>query len=215
MLIALQPPDGSSGLAQRQAGRENIQHEGQRGTLPVARGQDTAGRDHLGRVPGEVSLRIKAGRHGHLRPLQARHFQRPVRELRHRHIHQDVAAPAGKSQRQRVIAQARVPGAPCGHIGHGIAETNGRHAAGAGLQRVGGGAHPVVGVAQGNQADAVLARQIHRAVHAQGGIDDARPLPSVIVFDRAKTADLFRPRVDQDDALIDVADEPREAVDAV
>ena len=59
---------------------------------------------------------------GHLdAPFDGIGYARAVRELRHRHINKDVTVPAEKSQCKRVIAQARVLGTPCGHIGQGVA----------------------------------------------------------------------------------------------
>nr|GFD26167.1 hypothetical protein [Tanacetum cinerariifolium] len=137
------------------------------------------------------------------------------RKLRDGHVQHQVPGRAGHGQHQRVVAEARVGAAPGRHDGRGIGEAQADAAGFGGLPAVAAAAHPVVGVAQGHAADAVLLGQLDGAGHAGGSIGGAGAEVAVPALDEAVGFDQRRLGGGLHQARFYVAHEGGKAIEAV
>ena len=91
----------------------------------------------------------------------------------------------GHREDNGIVPQLGVFSAPRGHIGDGVGPQDGDAPRIRRVQAISAGAHPVVGVAQGNAADGVLVGQLHRPLHAEIGVEVAGTVLSVVPLHNA------------------------------
>ena len=144
-------------LAQRSHRRNHVQHDGKPGAFPVSDGERALRFLNGGWIAREVALQVEA-------PIDRQQFTAhsvaldgAIRELGRCHIQHNRAFLAGHGDDQGIIANAWIDPAPRGHIGHGVRPANADEACLGSLPSIGACAHPVVGVAQSDGSNTVLA----------------------------------------------------------
>ena len=113
-------------------------------------------------------------------------LERAVGELRHGHVEHHGPGGARHGDDQRIVADGALGAAPGRQVGHGVGPADADEAGLGGLPAVGAAAHPVVGVAQRDAADAVLAAERDGAVHRGQRVEIAGAALAVPALQRAK-----------------------------
>ena len=126
-----------------------------------------------------------------------------------------LAVGTGHRHDQGVVADLAVLAAPGRHVGHGVGPADAHAAVVGGQPAVGAAAHPVVVVAQGHHAHAVLLGQLTGTVHGALGVQRAETAMAVPPLQRAEGGHAGGAGRGVDLALFQVADHPGEAVQAV
>ena len=203
------------GVAECGDGGDGVEEDGQAGAFPVADGERALGGFDGCGVGGEIALCVEAAWDGELLIAAAMAFERAVGELGHGHVEDEMAGGAGHGEDERVVADGGFGRAPCGEIGHGVGEAEADHAGFRGLPAVGAAAHPVVGVAEGDAADAVGAGEGDGAFHGGVGVEVAGALAAVPTLECAEGGDADGCGMDVYGPILDGGEEAREAEDAV
>ena len=129
------------------------------------------------------------------------------------------AGGTGNGEDQRIVAQRGSGRAPRGQIGQRVGPAQGEDPGVRGEPAVASAAHPVVGVGEGDAAEAVLAGEGDGALHGGVRVEIAGAKVAVPAFDSERAwrlrGDAGGLGVDVDRAVGDHLGEAREAVEAV
>ena len=211
------------GVAAREKGGEEVEGEGEAGALPEADWQGAGGLGDGCGIRGELAVTIVAAGDGERLVAFAVGVELAVGELAHGHVEHDVGpagvvalgSAAGDGEDERVVADRGGGGTPGGEVGHGVGPADGEETLVGGLPAVGSGAHPVIGVGEGDGAEAVRAGEGDGALHGREGVEVADAGVAVPALERAVAKDEGRGRCDVDQAAADRGDEAGETIEAV
>ncbi len=196
-------------------GGQQIEHDGKTGAFPIAHRQDAHRFFNRSRLGGKHAVLIKTGGEGHRLALHSRGLQFAVRKLRHGHVQNHVSFFSRRRDHQRIVAQARILGAPGRHAGFRVGPTDRDQPTIRSAPAVRSAAHPMGRVSQRHDADTLLSGHLHGAVGREERIQDSGAAMTVVYFNRPSLPHKFRLRVQSHPALGNVIHKSRHAVQSV